>query len=653
MGGPAAIAIDDLGGTAAAFLAVAGCAWATTRTEGRIRLAWALLAVAAVGWTAGEAARSVYEVWLAKPAPYPGWPDAGFLAAMPFAFAGIRAFWREPRDAASRWRVWLDAAIIFVALTFSVWTLGLRVSWVADSGLQRLADAAYTVGDLLIATVLILALRRATRRRAARVLILLAAIAAISVADAGGALDALRFAGYLVVAVTAVWPRTATEQVSDDSPVDLWQLSLPWITVLAGGLCSIALFVTGQEMDQFLTLLAGVVVILLTLTMILSSRDFFRMLVKRQASEATLAEVIAQAPTGVVRLGADLRIMDANPRFLALLDSSHTEAGRPITGLFGDVDAARFAEQIEALRSGAEAVEGEAWTQHGEGTRAWVRWRATAVRNADGDCDYFIAMFEDRTARHEAEAAAASSLELMQRLNALKTEFLQSVSHEFKTALIGIQGFSEFMRDADQLDVNDARAFAADIYRDAERLDRMVTEMIALDRVETTRANMRVAAVDINKVIEREVTAAQAGASARILAELSPQLPRVAGDDEKLGLVVRTLLANAIKYSPDGGRITVTTAASGETVTVSVKDEGVAARADFDNRLFGRDELYANNPIRKVVGTGLGLGIVRQVVEMHGGRLWADQVDGGSVFHFTLQAMAASPAPHENGGMVA
>ena len=211
------------------------------------------------------------------------------------------------------------------------------------------------------------------------------------------------------------------------------------------------------------------------------------------------------------------------------------------------------------------------------------------------------------------------------------------MSHEFKTALTGIQGFSEYMRDADELDITDARAFAADIHRDAERLDRMVTEMVALDGVESARANLRLGRVDLNGLIQREVAGTSETTRTRFALDLQPNLPSVSGDEEKLGEVMRTVLGNAVKYTPDGGDITVTTEMADATVTVSVRDQGVALRADFDNRLFGEGDLYANNPIRKVVGTGLGLAIVRQVVEMHGGRVWVDRIEGqGSVFHFTL-----------------
>jgi two-component system sensor histidine kinase VicK len=198
------------------------------------------------------------------------------------------------------------------------------------------------------------------------------------------------------------------------------------------------------------------------------------------------------------------------------------------------------------------------------------------------------------------------------------------------------------------------RAFAADIHRDAERLDRMVTEMLALDDVESNRANLRLGDVDINSLIEHEVAGAQVGTSATIVTALDAASPRVQGDEEKLSEVVRTLLANASRYSPERGRICVSTNLSGHTLTITVADEGVAARADFDNRLFGQDDLYANNPIRKVVGTGLGLGIVRQVVEMHGGRVWTDSIEGkGFEFHFTLPVAEAAAASDKNGGMVA
>jgi signal transduction histidine kinase len=204
--------------------------------------------------------------------------------------------------------------------------------------------------------------------------------------------------------------------------------------------------------------------------------------------------------------------------------------------------------------------------------------------------------------------------------------------------LMGIQGFSELIRDTSELDIEDVRTFADDINRDAERLDRMVSEMLELDRAESSRADLLLAPVDLNGLVQREVALARAWPEqVAIELDLDPTLTTFPGDESKLSEVMHTLLANAVMRSPAGGVVTVTTAAGAAGVSVGVKDQGVGVRAEFDDRLFDQDDLYANSPMRKLVGTGLGLGIARQVVQMHGGRLWVVRTpEAGSEYHFTL-----------------
>jgi signal transduction histidine kinase len=216
----------------------------------------------------------------------------------------------------------------------------------------------------------------------------------------------------------------------------------------------------------------------------------------------------------------------------------------------------------------------------------------------------------------------------MQRLNSLKTDFLQSVSHEFKTALLGIQGFSELLRDTSELNVEEVRSFATDINRDAVRLD-------------------------LNALVRREVGVVRALPEQPLIElHLDPALTPVPGDDGKLSEVIRTLLTNAVMRSPASGVVTVTTAAGSAGASVGVKDQGVGVRAEFDDRLFDQDDLYAKSPIRKVVATGLGLGIARQVVQLHGGRMWVVRTpEGGSEYHFTLPVTwrdRIAGAPHSS-----
>jgi len=264
-----------------------------------------------------------------------------------------------------------------------------------------------------------------------------------------------------------------------------------------------------------------------------------------------------------------------------------------------------------------------------DGTRAWVHLATTTVKKPGGQVDYFLAMLEDNTARHDAEQAARTNLAELEQLNQLKTKFLQSISHEFKTALIGIEGFSELMKVSTDIDPDEVREFARDIHSGAERLNQMVTEFLDLDQVETGTARVLLGPVDMNAIIRREIELAKQGTDGlSFTAMLDPNLAVMVGDQGKLSVLVQVLLGNAVKYSPDGGQIIIATRTRAGQLEVSVTDQGVGVRADFDNPLFDGDDLYANNPIRRVVGTGLGLGLARQIVALHGGRIWMDRLDG-------------------------
>jgi signal transduction histidine kinase len=168
--------------------------------------------------------------------------------------------------------------------------------------------------------------------------------------------------------------------------------------------------------------------------------------------------------------------------------------------------------------------------------------------------------------------------------------------------------------------------------------------MLELDRIETSRGSLMIEPVDLNGIIARETGKVKHNMSgALFVLHLDPSLPAVAGDASKLAEVVHTLLAYALRYSPYGSEIVVTTGVRGAQVEVSVQDQGLGVRADFDNRIFGDGDAYTNHPIRKVVGTGLGLGLARQIVEMHDGQIGVDHLEGaGSVSHFTLPALGAN-----------
>ncbi len=264
-----------------------------------------------------------------------------------------------------------------------------------------------------------------------------------------------------------------------------------------------------------------------------------------------------------------------------------------------------------------------------------MHWTASTVRKAHGEVDYYLVMFEDISARRAAEEVAAANLEVLRRLNKVKSQFLTKVSHEFRTALVGIQGFSEYIREADALDIDDVKAFATDIYDDAARLDRTLNEMLELDRSETGRGELHLTDVDLAELIRDAVASVQIGTSEHAIQADLLEIPKVIADPELVSQVVKSLLGRALDYSPAGAPILVTANANGASVQVAVTDSGLASASDLEAQLLGRVVAPASRDRIRVLASNVGLPMARQIVEMHGGHIWFE-IGAGTAWCFSL-----------------
>jgi PAS domain S-box-containing protein len=353
--------------------------------------------------------------------------------------------------------------------------------------------------------------------------------------------------------------------------------------------------------------------------------------------------VFERAPLGVAKVDIQLRVLDANARLHEILKMAPGSLDGTSVADFLDADAmAQVMEEFKPLWVGTvDRVESAANATRGDGVKVWLHWTATAARNRKGRVEYFLAMFEDVTAKREIEVASLNTLAALERLNHLKSEFVSVVSHEFRTALTGIQGFSEIIRD-EVLTGAEVKEFANDIHNDAMRLNRMITEMLDLDRIEAGRTRLRLAMTDLNLLITEAVDRVASSTDRHQLeSDLDPSLPIVHCDADRVLQVVTNLLTNAVKYSPAGGHVLVSSRHDPGFVTISVRDHGLGLAASFIDKVFDRYERYADNATDQIVGTGLGLPIARQIVEMHGGKIGVESVHGeGSNFHFTLPLVA-------------
>ena len=227
----------------------------------------------------------------------------------------------------------------------------------------------------------------------------------------------------------------------------------------------------------------------------------------------------------------------------------------------------------------------------------------------------------------------------LQAVDRVKDELVQNISHELRTPLTFIRGYVELLMDGEMGQINDQQRESLAIVADkTNTITRLVSDIIFLQQLE--HESLQMADLDMVQVARRAIQGCQATASAmgiklEVVAPTGLLLARA--DRDRVNQVLDNLLGNAIKFSPNGGRITVQLAAVDGMVQVSVSDTGIGIPADQLERIFDRFYQVDGSATRKFGGAGLGLTIVKRIVEAHGGRIWAEsQVGRGSTFLFTL-----------------
>lgn len=267
------------------------------------------------------------------------------------------------------------------------------------------------------------------------------------------------------------------------------------------------------------------------------------------------------------------------------------------------------------------------------------RWLEVIMHSlvADPAVAGIIVNVRDITERREAAEILQRANEQLAAVNQAKSDFVAIVSHEFRTPLTGIRGFSELIRDQ-SLAPAEIREYANDINADAQRLERMIDDILDLERMQSGFAAIEPKSVDLNTVISAAVQLAKPTSSRhRFVLELAVDLPAVAGDADKMYQVMNNLITNAIKYSPSGGDIHIATAVESSYAHVLVRDQGVGIPNSALDKIFERYARIETTNHKVIKGTGLGLPIVRQIVELHHGRIWAESTPGaGATFHVLL-----------------
>jgi PAS domain S-box-containing protein len=373
---------------------------------------------------------------------------------------------------------------------------------------------------------------------------------------------------------------------------------------------------------------------------------------KAREVQARLAAIVEGSDDAIYGWGLDGTVTQWNPSAERLYGYAAREIiGQPVARLIAPAQRTQYRQLFERLQRGEPIGHQETVRVRKDGTLVEVALSLAPIRDAGGQVIGAASIARDITARRQLEAQVQRSLAdqaraiaELERLNKAKSDFVSIVSHEFRTPLTGIAGFSEVLRD-EELPLEEVHEYAADIHKDALRLARLINDMLDLDRLESGRVELHLESVDLNALVKEVAEQFRgSGTTHPMRLDLEPSLPPLRGDRDKMTQVLTNLLSNAIKYSPGGGTVVVATRRVGQAIEVTVRDRGIGIPAEALEIVFERYARVETGAARHVQGTGLGLPIVRQIARLHGGDAWAESTPGvGSIFHVRLPVRMPHP----------
>jgi signal transduction histidine kinase len=237
----------------------------------------------------------------------------------------------------------------------------------------------------------------------------------------------------------------------------------------------------------------------------------------------------------------------------------------------------------------------------------------------------------------------------LRKIDAIKSEFVSVASHELRTPLAAIKNSVQLMLSGKTGEINDNQSkFLSMAERNINRLTNILNDLLNLSRIESGKIELKFGNLELKGIIELTASSLRPQAdvkSIQIEVDISEPLPSVYGDPEKIEQILTNLIGNAIKFTLEGGKITISAkylskekeGGYGDKVAVSVKDTGIGIPPEHLDAIFEKFHQVEGSLHRSVSGTGLGLAITKGLVEAHQGKIWVEsEVQKGSTFTFTL-----------------
>lgn len=363
---------------------------------------------------------------------------------------------------------------------------------------------------------------------------------------------------------------------------------------------------------------------------------------------AARSTVIEKMKDGMMVLDSQNRIVDINRSALRL-------TGRDKKDLIGQAASTALSQWKPLLTSSAAEASDEICLEVGE-SKFHFELSLSSLYDRRNNYTGRIVILHDVTDRKQAEIELEKAKVRAEASNEAKSEFLANMSHELRTPLNHIIGFTELIMDKKLGGLNATQEeYLNDVHNSSKHLLSLINDILDISKIESGKLEFKPSNINLRGLLENSLVMIKEKAAVHSI-ELTIDLDGISGsikaDERQLRQIMYNLLSNAVKFTPDGGKVAVeaqSVAWEGENnsdllkstdrgIKISVSDTGIGLGPEDLRLIFNPFEQVENSASRKFQGTGLGLSLSKSLVELHGGKIWAEsQGEGqGATFSFTI-----------------
>jgi PAS domain S-box-containing protein len=352
-------------------------------------------------------------------------------------------------------------------------------------------------------------------------------------------------------------------------------------------------------------------------------------LVNRSIGESTLLSNILDSITNaIVTLDNPGTITRLNRNAMAMLELAPDAVGRSYREVFLPDVTQAVDDLLREIQQMGFAMEKMVTAKLAQGLELHIAISTSILRDEDFAPLGTIIVFRDMTASRE--------LDRLRKLDTMKSEFVANVSHELKTPLTSIKAYTEALLDMAQDD--QMKQFLKVIDEESDRLLYLINDLLNVSRIQSGKMKMRFELTKPRVILDEILSISKINSEKhQIMLQVADDLPEALLDKEKMKEVMINLVSNAIKYSPKGGRVWIRMGSDGTNLKIEIQDEGIGIPKEHQSKLFQAFYRVDSSHTAEIPGTGLGLVIVKAILEQHGGKISFESDFGkGTTFYILV-----------------